>query len=173
MGSQQGGGRQLDARRGFLEGRHFQRMTSARHDPYQARAKPDGPALCPDCGLVFLRDRWKRAAAPAGAHPTRCPACLRVNDGFAAATLSIRGTSLERDRDGLERQIRAFAARRNALHPLQRIMAIAVDDGEMTVTTTDLHLAQGIAKSLHRARKGNLTIHFDKRQYSLRIAWVD
>lgn len=173
MGTKEGTSRQLDVRRGFLEGRQFQLMTSTRHDPYRARAKPEGPAVCPECGLVFNRDRWKRRPAPAGAASHLCPACLRMRDNFPAATLSIRGTSLDNDRAGLERQIRGFAARRRALHPLQRIMSLDTQDGEMTVTTTDLHLAQGIAKSLYRARKGNLTIHFDKGQYSLRVAWAD
>lgn len=32
------------------------------HDPYHARSKPAEPAYCPQCGLIYHKGRWQRAA---------------------------------------------------------------------------------------------------------------
>ncbi|MBZ0325234.1 MAG: ATPase, partial [Alphaproteobacteria bacterium] len=57
-------------------GRRDDRLIRERvHDPYKTRLKLTDPAVCPDCGAVYLSDRWTWEPAPAGAEETRCQAC--------------------------------------------------------------------------------------------------
>ena len=62
--------------------------------------------------------------------------------------------------------------REKANRPLQRIMAIeAMRDGTTEVTTTDSHLARGIAEALHDAFKGDLKLRYSRDENLLRAIW--
>jgi hypothetical protein len=57
-------------------------------------------------------------------------------------------------------------------HPLNRIMAI--DDklpDRLEISTTDIHLPCRIGHAVRRAYKGELTEHFDKEGYFVRVNW--
>jgi transcription initiation factor TFIIIB Brf1 subunit/transcription initiation factor TFIIB len=67
----------------------MQFMMDPRHDPYQARRKPRGELVCPDCKLVCREGRWQHGVPDPSAHKESCPACRRVADRYAAGTLTI------------------------------------------------------------------------------------
>jgi hypothetical protein len=64
----------------------MQMLEGASDDAYRPGAKPRGTVHCPKCGALFRKGRWVWAAAPAGAHKHRCPACLRIAEGSPAGT---------------------------------------------------------------------------------------
>lgn len=158
--------------RGFAPGRRLQLMMDTRHDPYRARRKPHSPSVCPVCGLVYSAGRWQRAQAPAGAGGEICPACHRIRDNFPAGYVTIEGPWARDYRAEVLRTAKHFAERMQAEHPLQRIMAVEEGDDKMVITTTDVHLAQGIGRALYSAYRGNLHFGYSESEYLLRVTWA-
>jgi hypothetical protein len=149
-------------------------IAEERHDPYKARAKRAGPCVCPGCGAVYARGRWQWDAHGAGltARET-CPACHRTADGFPAGRVTLSGSFLAAHRDEIVALVRNTEARERRTHPLQRIMSIGAgeNDGELVVTTTDLHLPRRIGHALVDAFKGDLRSHYDDAGYFMRVEW--
>jgi hypothetical protein len=149
-------------------------IAEERHDPYKARAKRAGPCVCPGCGAVFARGRWQWGAQVEGmtARET-CPACHRTADNFPAGRVTLSGGFLAAHRDEIVALVRNTEARERSTHPLQRIMSIGdgETDGELVVTTTDLHLPRRIGHALIDAFKGDLRTHYDEAGYFMRVDW--
>ena len=106
-------------------------------------------------------DPYKARAKRAG--PCVCPGCGAVfAGGFLAA-----------HRDEIVALVRNTEARERSTHPLQRIMSIGdgETDGELVVTTTDLHLPRRIGHALIDAFKGDLRTHYDEAGYFMRVDW--
>jgi NMD protein affecting ribosome stability and mRNA decay len=142
------------------------------HDPYLARSKPPEPALCPQCGVVYHRGRWQRAARPEKAHEHLCPACQRIKDGYPAGYVKLSGEFLGTHRDEIRHLFRNEEQREEEDHPLQRIMDIVEKGGVITVTTTDVHLARRIGEALHHAYQGKLDIKYSQDEYLVRVDWT-
>lgn len=141
------------------------------HDAYKADAKLPSPTRCPDCGAVFQNGRWQWMSAAEGARVERCPACRRVHDRFPAGYVHIGGEFAASRRGEIIELVRNLEKRERAEHPLQRVMDVVEEDGELLVTTTDSHLAHGIGEALHRAYKGKLDSHYNAADNLARIRW--
>lgn len=159
-------------KRAFPVGRRLQLMTGTRHDPYQASRKPRAPSVCPVCKLLFAGGRWQQGKAPEGAGGEICPACHRIRDAFPAGYVTIEGPWAREYRSEVLKTARNFADRMQAEHPLQRIMGVEESDDRLVLTTTDIHLAQGIGRALYHAYRGNLHFHFSESEYLLRVTWA-
>ena len=141
------------------------------HDPYHARSKPREPACCPQCGLVYHKGRWQRAARPAQANEHVCPACHRINDRAPAGYVTLSGPYCSEHEQELLRLIRNEEARAAQDHPLQRIMQTESNDGRLVVTTTDVHLARRIGDALHAAFHGALEVKYSTDENVVRVDW--
>ena len=141
------------------------------HDPYHARSKPAEPAVCPQCGVIYHKGRWQRAARPEKANEHLCPACHRVNDRNPAGYVTLAGPYLDAHSEDMLRLIRNEEAREAKDHPLQRIMEIENREGVVTVTTTDVHLARRIGDALRGAFHGELVIKYSPDEYLVRVYW--
>jgi len=142
-----------------------------RHDPYQAKGKYKEPAVCGGCGAVFHDGRWAWATAPEGVAKAECPACHRIRDKQPAGYITLTGALVEGDREVLVRIARNVEKRENTEHPLNRIMGIEMDGGNVLITTTDVHLAQRIGESVMHAQKGTLKIFYGQDEYVVRAYW--
>ncbi|MDE3242970.1 MAG: ATPase, partial [Nitrospirota bacterium] len=58
-----------------------------------------------------------------------------------------------------------------AEHPLARVMKVAQKNSTVEVTTTDMHLAQGIGEALRHAYQGTLTLRYSRNQQLIRVRW--
>ena len=141
------------------------------HDSYKSWGKPTEPTLCPECGALFHQGRWQRLAAPAGAHKALCPACHRIRDRFPAGFVMLGGEFLRSHRREVVRLMRHVERRASAEHPLQRIMDITRENGDIAVSTTDPHLARALGVAVHRAYRGKLEFHYNPGQNLLRVHW--
>jgi NMD protein affecting ribosome stability and mRNA decay len=141
------------------------------HDAYRLDHKPAHPTVCPQCHVVHHAGLWQRVAPPAGAQEALCPACRRIRDRFPAGYVSIEGEYFREHRAELMRLVEHCAERAGAEHVLQRIMATEETADGVLVTTTDLHLARGIAQALHHAHQGELTLRYQEAQTLLRAHW--
>lgn len=155
----------------FHAGRHLEIFDGPLVDPYQDRLKLAEPCVCGDCGAVYHEGRWQWMPAPAGASRARCPACHRIHEKLPAGYVTVEGQFAREHREELLRLVRNLEAREKAEHPLQRIMSIDDAGGELTIATTDIHLARGIGEALEHAYKGDLEFHYNKAEYLLRVHW--
>ena len=140
-------------------------------DPYRAAAKPPEPTTCPKCHATFTSGRWTWNKAPQDAHHQLCPACQRIHDRFPAGYVTVKGAFLAEHRDEIVALIHDHEKKEKAERPLQRIMAIDDTREGLEVTTTDSHLARGIAEALHGAYKGELKLRYSRDENLLRASW--
>ena len=140
-------------------------------DPYRAAAKPPEPTMCPECKASFTEGRWSWEKAPPDSHQLLCPACQRIQDRFPAGYVTIKGEFLKEHRDEIVALIENHEKKEKADRPLQRIIAIDDTREGLEVTTTDSHLARGIAEALHGAYKGELKLRYSRDENLLRASW--
>ena len=140
-------------------------------DPYRHAAKPPEPTVCPECKAVFSEGRWAWGDAPEEAAETLCPACQRIHDRFPAGYVTIKGAFFAEHRDEIVALIENHEKKEKAARPLQRIMAMDNTREGFEVTTTDSHLARGIAEALHDAYKGELKLRYSRDENLLRATW--
>ena len=141
-------------------------------DPYRSTLKPPEPTVCPSCHASFMDGRWTWQHGPRDAYHQTCPACQRIQDKFPAGYISIKGEFFKEHRDEIIQLLENHEKREKAERPLQRIMEIEDKrDGSVEVTTTDSHLARGLAEALHDAYKGDLKLRYSRDENLLRATW--
>jgi NMD protein affecting ribosome stability and mRNA decay len=146
-------------------------LDEIREDSYRENGKLAEPSHCPKCGATFLKGRWTWGKAPADAPKHKCPACQRIEDQFPAGYVALKGPFVATHRDDILNLVRAREARAREEHPLQRIMAVETTAEGVVVTTTDAHLARGIAVAVNAAFKGTLDMTYSKDENLLRATW--
>ncbi len=142
-----------------------------RHDVYRQAKKWPEPTQCSKCQAVFVNGRWTWAEPIQTAHKTVCPACRRIEDKYPAGVVEISGPFFAEHRTDIENLIRNVEQAEKGEHPLERIMAIADEEGTTVVSTTGVHIAQRIGKALARAYEGDLTISYGDAEQSVHIRW--
>jgi NMD protein affecting ribosome stability and mRNA decay len=140
-------------------------------DPYRHASKPPEPTVCPECKAIFTEGRWAWGDAPDEANEQLCPACQRIQDRFPAGYVTIKGSFFEEHRDEIVSLIENHEKKEKAERPLQRIMAIDKKRDGLEITTTDSHLARGIAEALQGAYKGELKLRYSRDENLLRATW--
>jgi hypothetical protein len=81
------------------------------------------------------------------------------------------GEFLRAHRREVVRLLRHIERRATSEHPLQRIMDITRENGDITVSTTDPHLARALGVAVHRAYRGKLEFHYNREENLLRVHW--
>lgn len=140
-------------------------------DPYRISAKPPEPTVCPECKASFTGGRWTWEKAPPDANEMICPACQRIRDEFPAGYVTIKGAFFAEHKDEIVSLIESHEKKEKAERPLQRIIAIDEKRDGVEITTTDSHLARGIAEALHGAYKGELKLRYSRDENLLRAVW--
>ncbi len=157
---------------GFKPIRRDRLIQEQRHDTYRSRRKLPEPTVCSRCGATYRAGVWRWEAQPGGAHQRMCPACLRIKDDYPAGFVSLRGRFLRAHREEILNLARNEATREKAEHALERIMHIDVRDEEISITTTDIHLARRIGEAVQHAYAGELAYHYQEDEQRLRVRWT-
>jgi hypothetical protein len=139
-------------------------------DPYESQRKPHEPASCPQCGAVYRHGRWQWSPAPEAAHAHLCPACHRTAEHLPAGIVTLHRLP-PRLTDQVIGLVRNEEAAEKSEHALNRVIAIEEADGDLVVSTTDIHLPRRIGEALKRAYHGELDMHFDDDGYFARVDW--
>jgi NMD protein affecting ribosome stability and mRNA decay len=158
-------------RGGFRMLQHEQRMGSPHEDSYRDAEKIAGPARCPKCRATYVRGRWTWRRAPAVAKLHKCPACRRIEDDFPAGYVRLKGEFFRAHRAEVMAVVKAREAYARMEHPLQRFISVRPLADGVLVTTTDAHLARGVAQAVHAAFQGELDLSFSKSENLLRATW--
>jgi hypothetical protein len=116
-------------------------------DPYLAKRKVSGSAVC--------------------------AACQRVRDKVPAAYLSLRTRDFLRAHgDEVTHLIHNFEKHERAEHPQKRTMSFKKGSDEWSLTFTDAHLARGIAEGLRHAYQGEVDLQCTPEDVMLRATWT-
>jgi len=141
-------------------------------DAYRLDRKLADPATCPKCKATYLAGRWTWEKAPPQSAKTECPACRRIADDYPGGWVTLKGPFFADHRTEVLARVVAQETREKAEHPLQRIIALEERGPAGTVvTTTDAHLAKGIAQSLKSAYKGMVAFDFTPGENRVRATW--
>jgi hypothetical protein len=141
-------------------------------DSYGSKGKLPDPTACPECRALYRDGRWTWGSPPVDAHPSKCPACRRIEDRLPAGIVVVEGEFAQTHRAELEGRIRHVEERERAEHPLKRIIAIEDrDTGGFEVSTTDARLARGIGAALHAAYQGEVEYRFAEADGLTRVYW--
>ncbi|MDH5428970.1 MAG: BCAM0308 family protein [Nitrospirota bacterium] len=160
------------------------------NDPYSMKQAPKGLLECPECHAVFYRKRWSFPDAPTSQirkptavgqkKPTKqilvpqsfvCPACRKLQDGYAEGFLTIHWPHWETHKAeilGLIHNEEHQAVRNN---PLERVMTIRTRPDGADIETTTEHFAQRLGKHLDRAFKGSIEYRWSHKDKCVRVTW--
>jgi len=105
-------------------------------------------------------------------HLHRCPACERMRDKFPAGFLVLNGPFFVGHKEEIMNLIKSQEEKERAEHPLERIMNMHEEpSGDLTISYTGVHLAQGTGKALHHAYKEDMKIEHNERSGQVRVYW--
>ena len=138
-------------------------------DPYQVQQKLHEGTVCPQCGAVYHRGRWRWVPGLEAAHEQLSAACRRINDKFLAGIVILRGDFARDHREEVIRLARHQEEAEKKEHPLNRIIGIKKDTREIVITTTDIHLPRRIGEAVRRAFHGDIETNFEEDGYFVRV----
>jgi NMD protein affecting ribosome stability and mRNA decay len=148
------------------------RSANDEDDPYREAQRPPEPTVCPKCKAAFIGGRWTWEKPEGDVGEQVCPACQRIQDKFPAGYVTLKGDFFKQHRDEIVGLIEGHEKKEKAARPLQRIMDMDEKrDGSFEVTTTDSHLARGIAEAIHSAYKGDLKLRYSRDENLVRAIW--
>lgn len=142
-------------------------------DVYRNKDGVSGAVYC-QCGAVFSNKRWhltEQGTIPIGEQRVVCPACRRISDRNPAGIVTLKGSyfaSHGAEIDNLIRNTSEAAAMKN---PLGRIMEINREKEGVTITTTDVKLAQKIGREVFKSHGGDLQFTWSNAVGPVRISW--
>lgn len=149
---------------------------AGRHRGFRAMSEP---AVCRECGAVYVNRRWESASSPInGQHkpmPARlivCPACLQMRNGTPRGFVYLDGSFYVTHQKEIEQLLRNEAARAEADNPLARIMEFTRgEDHKLAISTTTEHLAQRLGHALEKAFAGHTQYDFSHENKLARVKW--
>lgn len=152
-------------------GRRDRLIQEKRHDTYKEWGKWPEPTVCIKCGALFTGGRWTWKYPPADADKTVCPACQRIGDNYPAGRIYIRGVFYKDHRDEISNLFKNEEKIEKTEHPMERIIAIADEEGQTVITTTGIHIARRLGDALASAYQGDLTFQYGDAEKTLQIQW--
>jgi len=153
--------------------RYFPSMSVRLDNPYRNLQKYPSDTECPGCGLLFQDGVWKMAVVRPEhkLHHQLCPACLQTRDDYPGGILTLGGSFLDAHREDILHRVRNVEKLVREEHPLQRIMRIEENPGQVIVFTTDPHLAVRISKALRSDFGGELSLNYAKEDQFATARW--
>lgn len=159
-------------RREKMSGRKDKLIQEYIHDTYFTKEKFQDPSVCEKCGVVFKDGifEWLQEV-PEGAQKIICPACRRIMDNYEGGIVYLKGEFLNKHREEIMNLIRNTEEEEKRYRPLERIMDMKEEDGQLIIRTTYEHLARRIGEAIHRAYKGDLKLNYPEGWKYVRVYW--
>lgn len=146
-------------------------LREERHDHYLDEHKPEEPATCPDCGAIRKDGRWAWGKASPGAPAKVCPACRRTRDEYPAGIVTLSGDFVQTHGSDLRNLILSVEKAESEEHPIERIMKMFEDNGDLVIWTTGTHVANRIGRALHKAYEGDLSLVYPPGEQAIDVRW--
>ena len=100
-----------------------------------------------------------------------CPACGKVLDRVPGGVLKITGSFIWDHKEEILNLVRNEGSKALSVNPLERIMSLQSDDGEIEITTTNEKLAERIGRALHKAYRGTVEYTWSADTRLARVMW--
>jgi len=142
-------------------------------DVYRSKDGVSGAAYC-ECGAVFSNKRWhfqESGISPHGEQRVVCPACRRIADRNPAGIVTLKGSFFAAHGAEIDNLIKNTAEAAVMKNPLGRIMDISREKEGVTITTTDVKLAQKIGRDVFKSHGGDLQFTWSHAVGPVRISW--
>ncbi len=142
-------------------------------NPYGSLEKYPDDTVCPDCGAVFVKGKWKWAKPPGGTKAVSkvCPACRQIKDDYAGGILTLSGSFLNAHREDVLNRVRNLETSQKKEHPLERIMGIVDKGEEIEIRATSEHLVARMGKALKADFSGELELSYGREENFARAHW--
>lgn len=147
-------------------------------DPYLLHEGGYDMAVCRSCHAIYHNKRWyldeamyQRQVKLKTTHKTLCPACLKIKDRFPGGIVRLKGDFLKTHKEEILHLIKNEEERAMGFNPLERIIDLKEEEGEIEVTTTNEKLAQRIGKSIESAYQGKVEYKWSDDVKLLRVEW--
>jgi len=142
-------------------------------DAYQEKGGVKGAAYC-SCGAVFRNKRWYHEDSGSDQHEGQelvCPACRRIADRNPAGIVILSGDFLAEHESEIHNLINNTAEGAVTKNPLGRVIDISTDKDGVTITTTDVKLAQKIGREVYKSHGGQLQFIWSHGEPPIRVTW--
>lgn len=147
-------------------------------DPYiPDQHEPDG-TVCTRCGAVYVNQHWtldekQRALMIAGAATNEvvCPGCKKVAERNPQGIVTLSGDYWPHHREEILNLIRNEESRALGTNPLERIIDIREEGGELIIETTNEKLAQRIGRHIDKAHSGRIDYRWSNDNHLVRVYW--
>ncbi len=143
-------------------------------DSYQEKGGVKGAAYC-SCGAVFRDKRWYSedgGSVRQEGHELVCPACKRIADRNPAGIVSLSGDFFEAHEEEIHNLINNTAQGAVKKNPLGRVIDICKEKDCITITTTDVKLAQKIGREVYKSHGGQLNYIWSHAEAPVRVTWT-
>jgi NMD protein affecting ribosome stability and mRNA decay len=147
-------------------------------DPYIPRKGLKEPTICPSCRAVYHKKRWSldegllfETKKRKGVLYQKCPACRKIEDGYAMGIVNLSGDFVTEHRDEIINLLRSEERHAIEKNPLERLMKIERRGNGLHVETTTDSLALRIGRVLSRAYKGHAKFDWKHGDKSVIVEW--
>jgi NMD protein affecting ribosome stability and mRNA decay len=133
--------------------------------------------MCKECGAVYYYKSWHHRLED---YPelseekrikfTLCPACQMIKDKMYEGQVILKKVPTDKKEEILN-LVKNVGERAYQRDPLDRIIKIQEQNGEVEILTTENQLAVSIGKQVKRAFKGDLEIKWSHQESTVRVIW--
>ncbi len=146
-------------------------------DPYLAGMKFEDLSACTGCLIVYHNKRWylpddlPEDVKGVCFTEVTCPACRKIEDGYAEGFVTISGGFKDEHLDEIINLIKNKEEIAMSHNPLDRIMEITPGKDEVRVSTTSGKLAQRIGRILKKTYGGEVEYQLGDDTRITRVYW--
>jgi hypothetical protein len=147
-------------------------------DPYLPDQHLEEGTVCPQCGAVYVNQRWtlddKQRAVMIGGAVTQevvCPGCTKTAVRDPQGIVTLRGDYWPEHREEILNLVRNEESRALGSNPLERIIDIREEGDELIIETTNEKLAQRIGRHIDKAHKGQIEYRWSNDNHLVRVYW--
>lgn len=153
----------------------YKKKVDVERDTYLPKLSPKEVIQCSGCGAFYHRRHWMLAAPaefklPVHVHPSFCPACKKIKQGYPSGELSLKGIDTA-ERQEILRILRNEEEQARTKNPLEMIMSLQKTGEHWRVETTTEKLAQRLGRSVKKARGGKLLYKWGHNNKFVRVVW--
>ena len=135
--------------------------------------------VCPRCKAVYDGHRWipepdeefMRHVARVGPEKKMCPGDQRLERRQVEGVVRLEGAFMLEHQEEIRNLVDRVARQGRKRNVAARIFEITLENGALTIETTDDHLAERIGKEVEKAFKGDLEIKWQEKDHFVRVVW--
>jgi hypothetical protein len=135
--------------------------------------------VCPRCNAVYDGHKWVpepdeellKLMKSKNPRTELCPGDLRLERRQVEGVVTLKGGFMSNHRDEIKNLVSRVERKGRSRNVAARIFEMTEQNGELSIETTDDHLAERIGKEVEKAFKGDLEIKWQEKDRFARVVW--